>query len=431
MSTIVYLLQVSLCVGFFFAFYYFVLSNLTFFTVNRWYLLSTLALSFIIPSLSITVRKEYVPAIPKALYINPLQDLQVEYTNQSNAIVQPDIDWFAILTVAYIFIASALLIRMLFVIGVFFSRIKPKHSTKMGTARIIRGNNTLVNGSFLNYIFLNDDKLSHSEVQQIIQHEMFHVRLFHSVDRIILEMAKIILWFNPLIYLFSRGVEENHEFEVDYEMSRLTDRSKYADLLLHLSVADSGAIYHSFSKTPLEKRITMLFHKPTKTMKKLTYLFILPMGAVSCLAFADLKMETNSSAIRQLSSQLLGTTSIGHDLTANKNHYAYFTSPAALSSQSTSNPFYTREEIHKANGEVIVKVKFKLVDGAGASADMGLEDKLGIFIDGTFYDEEAIKKLPVEKTALLTFDRSKDAFKRKKIPRGNYAVPFCFKTKDK
>lgn len=95
---------------------------------------------------------------------------------------------------------------------------------------------------------------------------MLHVKLYHSVDRLLVKIAQITLWFNPFIYLYAKAVEENHEFEVDKAMANSTDKKLYADLLLHLSVAGQGLLYHSFSKIPLKKRIVMLFSRPLKSI---------------------------------------------------------------------------------------------------------------------------------------------------------------------
>jgi hypothetical protein len=44
MNAVVYLFQVSACMGIFYLFYYLLLSRYTFFTINRWYLIVTLAI---------------------------------------------------------------------------------------------------------------------------------------------------------------------------------------------------------------------------------------------------------------------------------------------------------------------------------------------------------------------------------------------------
>ena len=126
---------------------------------------------------------------------------------------------------------------------------------------------------------------------------MLHVQLAHSVDRVLIKIAQILLWFNPFIYFYAQSAEENHEFEVDRALTNATDKRSYANLLLHLSVADGGTLYHSFSKVPLKKRIAMLFNQPSAKMKKVIYVLILPVVLISCLAFARLKKD--GSAIKK------------------------------------------------------------------------------------------------------------------------------------
>ena len=270
MNAVVYLFQVSACMGIFYLFYYLLLSRYTFFTINRWYLIITLAISFIIPLLTITVQQQetYPQVIKQVVYINQMQTpQQVVITDNAPAHVQ--INWMALVRLIYMVAVAGLLIRLLLIVVRFFTRIKNRKKTKIGGILIVKGDEELRNGSFFNYIFLNDDELSADELEQIIAHEMLHVKLYHSVDRMLVKIAQVFLWFNPFVYLYARAIEENHEFEVDRSVSNSTDRNKYAELLFHLSVAKQGTLYHNFSMVPLKKRITMLFTKPTNRMKKI------------------------------------------------------------------------------------------------------------------------------------------------------------------
>lgn len=58
MEMLLYLAKVSVCTGVFFLFYHFVLSKFTFFSFNRWYLLITLSISFIVPILTFQVERK-------------------------------------------------------------------------------------------------------------------------------------------------------------------------------------------------------------------------------------------------------------------------------------------------------------------------------------------------------------------------------------
>ncbi|MBC7399606.1 MAG: hypothetical protein H7289_06650, partial [Mucilaginibacter sp.] len=179
MSALIYLLQVSACMGLFYGFYNLMLSRLTFFTINRWYLVVTLVLSFVIPLLTITIRSDSAPIMKGAVYVNQLQTFQPQepLTSASQHIIQPAINWIDILKMIYLLAVVALFVKLIIMLAGFFANIKSKKSTKIGNVHILHGDKKLNNGSFLNYIFLNDDELSPEEMQQIIEHEMLHVKL--------------------------------------------------------------------------------------------------------------------------------------------------------------------------------------------------------------------------------------------------------------
>ncbi len=369
MKALVYLLQVSACTAVFYLFYRLLLSRLTFFTINRWFLLATVFLSFIIPVLTIPVnpRQQHIAVVQQAVYINTLQTVPVNVTDVNVTQITEPIDWMQLLKFSYLVAVIGLAFHLIITLILFFRRLKGKQLTKVGHVNIVCGNNKFNNGSFFNYIFLNDQELSADEMQQIIAHEMLHVKLYHSVDRLLLKLAQIILWFNPFIYLYAKAVEENHEFEVDCAMANSTDKKMYADLLLHLSVAGQGLLYHSFSKIPLKKRITMLFNQPSAKMKKVIYVLILPVVLISCLAFARLK-----------------STSAKHINKVEKSEKK----PLIF-----KDPFYKRSRQKNIKGEYYDKifVQTKQQNGRSTSANISISGKAVFLIDNKSYTEEEIQ----------------------------------------
>lgn len=395
MDSIIYLLQVCACTAVFYLFYYLFLTRLTFFVTNRWYLLVTVVLSFIIPLIKIQVSQPHV-------YTGVVEHVVYQYTSKPEQVTpiiihadapkpQP-IHWGTILKYTYILAVLGLTIHLLVTLFAFFKRMKGKRVTKVGKVNILSGNDKIVNGSFLNYIFLNDDELSPNEIQQIIAHEMLHVKLYHSVDRIIVKIAQIVLWFNPFIYLYARSVEENHEFEVDRAVARQTDKHNYANLLVHLSVAGQGMLYHNFSKVPLKKRITMLFNQPSANMKKIVYVLVVPVVLISCLAFARLK-----SRKYDLTKKL--TT---HANTTLKNTPTKITvrlnekTADVINSDAEKNGdllVYTRTINRENNGKIYDDVRIKRV-GSSVGTEVAHDASVGFFVDRDFYTEEQFKKLP-------------------------------------
>lgn len=291
MGAINYLLQVSGSLAIFCLFYYLLPGRLTFFTLNRFYLLGMLISSFIIPLLIIPLHlpDHYTPIMQPATFIRSLEkSALVERHAQPEA---QGINWVQMLIGVYIIVTAALFARMIIALLGLFINLKRRKINRIGRISILHGNKKLSNGSFLHYIFLNEEKLSDDEIRQVIAHEMLHIKLFHSADRILMKICRIVLWFNPVVYLYARAMEENHEFEVDHAMGGSVDKKEYAALLLHLCAASPAMLYNSFSRLPLKRRIDMLFKQPSAKSGKLIYVLVAPVLAIGCLAFATLRPD--------------------------------------------------------------------------------------------------------------------------------------------
>jgi hypothetical protein len=483
MSAMIYLLQVSACMGLFYLFYYFRLSRLTFFTLNRWYLLATIILSFVIPVLTIQVQdSQYVPVIQQARTIYEIKAPANLSGQIQQAVAEKSIDWIQVLKLIYCLVAAALFIHLVITVIAFFTKLRNRKVDRIGRVNVMHGNKQLSNGSFVNYIFLNDDELSADEMQQIIAHEMLHVKLLHSVDRIVAKIIQIILWFNPFVYLYLRSIEENHEFEVDHKITLSTDKNNYAELLLHLSIAKQGMLYHSFSKVPLKKRITMLFNKPSANMKKIIYLGIIPLIVLSCAAFARLK---NNEQIKKQYSVVRGINELGKDplvLIDNKPYPStilYNISESCVGGSSIMKPaaaikyhrptakdglvdirtingkivlmtpaekqilientdiedaipgtrFYNRLILKKYNGEKYSKIIMRPPGGGTLSTKIGLKDKAAYLFDGKLYDENSIQTLSPTTVAAITGEYSVEGNRAYWPKLKEYTAVFTFSTK--
>lgn len=448
MNAIIYLLQVSACTGIFYTFYYFMLRRLTFFTVNRWYLVITLALSFIIPLLTISINKDTAPVIQQVVHINQLQSLpvnQVRFISNNDA--KPTFNRYGVLETLYVSAAGILLIRLLTILAVFFIKIKGKQRTQIDNTQIIHGDKKLDNGSFFNYIILNDEGLSETEIRQIIAHELIHVKRLHSVDRMLASLVQVVLWFNPFVYLYSRAIEQNHEFEVDREMGLQADKGIYADMLLHLSVARGGLIYNSFSKVPLKRRITMLFTKPTNHVKKVIYLLTIPVVMISCLAFARIKTratgytKNNRNDFVIVAKDRQPLVNPAPNAKGQKTDYATKENDHSITDVESkmiekalakaNRPFFERFHFKRAEGNEFDVIAFntKIIGKThGIMETFDTDAKIGAFIDGKFFSEEEMNNLAPEKSAILYLDMKPD-YSKLKLP-DNYAFSFSFKTKD-
>jgi hypothetical protein len=288
-----YLLESSFCLTLFYGLYLLIFSRFTFVRLNRLYLLASLVLSLGIPLLSVQIPE--VVWIDAAILANsedagtPL--LLTKTVAHSQAVVpkpQP-FDWSIALWFFYGVGVIFLWVRLfVFVVKILKMRnLKTEHDYIPASGR-------LANSSFFNLIFIDDSTLSPYEIEQIVAHERWHVRLYHSIDLLFVEALKIIFWFNPALWFLQKSLAQLHEYEVDTRMIQRYDRQVYAQLLLKLAhTTPRFSPMNLLSRKPLSDRIHFMFTK-TKTMpmKRFIYLSVLPLLGGMLMAFSLEKVVT-------------------------------------------------------------------------------------------------------------------------------------------
>ncbi|RZL66660.1 MAG: hypothetical protein EOO93_05330 [Pedobacter sp.] len=284
MEWFIYLVKASACTVLFFGFYLLVLRRLTFFKFNRFYLLGSLILSSIIPALQFEIKREIeikeiqIPLVDPNL--KPISDAPFQMINpvavEYQYIDKPEINWEKIGFYFYLGITSLIILacawRLVALIKCTRKYVKTNDGLKLVTKK--KG---FTNCSFFNYVFIDENSLSENELQVLLIHERVHAQQLHSVDKILLMLFKALFWFNPIIYLFDKALEQTHEYEADDITSADFGNQAYANLLFRLAVAKNDMpLIHNFVKSPVKDRIKMLFNSKSKNMKKLMYLLALP-----------------------------------------------------------------------------------------------------------------------------------------------------------
>nr|WP_262914729.1 M56 family metallopeptidase [Christiangramia lutea] len=117
--------------------------------------------------------------------------------------------------------------------------------------------------SFFNYVVFNPEKHSIKDLELILEHEKVHARQFHSADILFVNLATCIIWFNPLVWLYKKAIEQNLEFIADREtVNNNADLKQYQHALVQVSIADfTPALTNHFYKSFIKKRILMLNKK--------------------------------------------------------------------------------------------------------------------------------------------------------------------------
>jgi hypothetical protein len=106
--------------------------------------------------------------------------------------------------------------------------------------------------------------LSSAEASQILRHELAHVQQQHSWERLSLELARVLLWFNPFVHLYPAALELTHELLADKQalgQPTATAAEAYTTLLARAALRQlhpALPLAHSFTQSFTLTRIRML-----------------------------------------------------------------------------------------------------------------------------------------------------------------------------
>jgi len=266
-----YIIQVLLFQTLFLAMYDFFLSKETFFVKNRWYLLATPILSFVLPLIKIPTFQRVVPE--EITILLPEIILSPQRVIEQTTIYQ-SIDYLDIL-----FIAGLSIFFVIFLIKLYkLSQLIIKYKIEdKGSYKLIILPETKKAFSFLHYVFLGGD-INDSDKEKIIEHELIHSKQKHTYDLLFFELLKVVMWFNPLLYVYQKRIATVHEYISDATVVKSTPKETYINKLINeLFDVENITFVNQFSKHSLiKKRIMMITKKKSKQMKQAKYLLLLP-----------------------------------------------------------------------------------------------------------------------------------------------------------
>jgi len=288
-----YLVEANIYLSVFYLCYCLFLNKETYYMLNRVYLLFSCVASFVLPMLQIGILKP-VEMVTQTTMITTALPANVAYSTmpvQTAPVVEA-----AHLTVedgiVYAYLLGAAILMVLLIVKLYkllqLSRAKPALTDDGYKLIYIEESNTAF--SFFNYLFIGKTAPG---AETIIRHELVHIRQKHSVDIILLELFKVVNWFNPLIYLLQNSLKTIHEYIADEQTAATeADAFTYSSFLVNNAYGISGSpITNSFfNYNLLKKRIIMLNQQRSGSLARLKYLLAVPLCAallcVSTLSFS-------------------------------------------------------------------------------------------------------------------------------------------------
>lgn len=146
--------------------------------------------------------------------------------------------------------------------------------------------------SFFNHVAINCQGLTYEESDQVLAHELAHVRQRHSWDTLFVQLVRCLLWFNPFAWLYVRELSTIHEYLADEAVLRQGNEETYSHYLQLLFKQATGMKYspivNNFHFSTIKNRINMM-KQPKSHRGWVKALSALPVAAL--LLFANCKNQ--------------------------------------------------------------------------------------------------------------------------------------------
>ncbi|MCC6462840.1 MAG: M56 family metallopeptidase [Saprospiraceae bacterium] len=296
MFSIQYILESAFCLACLYALYWLFLRRETFFQWNRAYLLLAPLVACMLPALHI--RLEQPAPVPAAVVpVAPALDLPVLIEQAQRApravgqslhqsvggISLGEVLWWVYLLGLILFLLH--LAVQLFRMARFIRQCR----------RVAQGGVVLATGpaetplaSFFGFVFWHPGTVDEREQRLMFEHEMVHVRQWHSLDVLLIELMIAMQWFNPLLYMYRRSLRTVHEYIADaYVVSRTRQRLSYAQLLAdQITGKRAQPVLVNTFHSLIQNRLIMLAKSPSGPLRRAKYLFTLPLFAALMLLFS-------------------------------------------------------------------------------------------------------------------------------------------------
>ncbi|HEY1871826.1 MAG TPA: M56 family metallopeptidase [Chitinophagaceae bacterium] len=290
-----YMIKISASYVAVYGFYWLVLRPLTNYKSNRFYLLITALLAFIIPLLRLDLFVSQ-QSINQSGVINYVPSLHI---NAANAYIPQTKSSNIPFILTTIFISGIAVCFSHFIMQLLSFKKITANANLISTTENIRLYHLDMNimpFSFGKAVYVNKYRHSPGELDDIIKHETVHAHQHHTIDVVIAELICILNWYNPFVWLIKKAIKQNLEFLADDTVIKYgADKKSYQYLLLKVTGYSPLNIASSFKLSSLKQRIYMMNKTRTSQKHLLKFLFVLPLMIVMMLAFRNDNSYTSNT----------------------------------------------------------------------------------------------------------------------------------------
>ncbi|MBD1384518.1 M56 family metallopeptidase [Mucilaginibacter rigui] len=295
----VFLFKVNIALLLFCAGYYLVLRHLTFYTLNRAYLMVAIVFATLYPKIDLSDFAQRHETLAK-----PVQTVVLNWQAPAVSLIKPLTQpnywqWATVIFWAGAIFLGFRLLMQLFSLFQLYRQSKPARIHEHDV-RIMEGEAAPF--SFWRSIYVNPANHTPTDLQAILLHEQVHVNGWHTIDILLAELSSVFYWFNPGIWLMKKAVRENIEFITDRKiLNKGFDSKTYQYSLVNVSFnATTPGIVNHFNISTIKKRIIMMNAKRSSKFKLARYAFVVPAVVVLLLVFTLSKAEITKPITRKI-----------------------------------------------------------------------------------------------------------------------------------
>lgn len=222
-----FFIKSTITLSVFLIFYHLILEREKMHQFNRFFLLFSILVSFVVPFVSFEIIKE-VP-------MNLSSKISMDEAGITKIQSEEQIDYTLIfLWSLYGLVTFLMTIRFSSNIWNILSKSNRNPVVDFKNSKLVLIDEKILPHTFLNYIFVNSDDYKNRNIEEeLYTHELVHVTQKHTLDILFVEFLKTIFWFNPLFIFYKKAIQLNHEFLADQEIVKeYNNVSFYQKLLL-------------------------------------------------------------------------------------------------------------------------------------------------------------------------------------------------------
>ena len=297
-SWLLFLLKSTLVLSLLYLSFRFIMRNETLFRISRLVLLLIVFASVVIPLINLPQSNNPIVSIKhdpifqsNTIIDKPLKNNEsTQSAFSSNTISETSKPIIISTNVAllFIYLTGVFISFLLFVYSIFsvLRIFRKSRKTTLYGIQVMIHNADIPAFSFRRRILISQhDYETNSDA--ILTHELSHIRQGHFYDLMIMELIKIIYWFNPLVYRMCSDLKDIHEFQADDNtINSGIDSTNYQLLIIQKCVGQqSFALANSFNHCQIKKRITMMNKSKTSKAWRWKVATFLPLLALLLMAF--------------------------------------------------------------------------------------------------------------------------------------------------